>query len=428
MRILVVGNGGREHALTWKLKQSPHCKEIFCATGNGGMASLGSCVPIQPENTLELANFAKDMGVGLTVVGPELPLSLGIVDVFKKMGLRVFGPKAEAAKLESSKIFAKLFMERYNIPTAPFKVCGSFQEAEAVLKRAELGYPVVLKADGLAAGKGVLICKDKKEAIEGARQLMLEKNFGPAGDRIIIEKCLSGPEVSFMVICDGKRFLPLFPSCDYKRAFDNDEGPNTGGMGAYSPSVMVDRELYLKILDTIVEPTIQGMSEDGRPFSGLLYCGLMLTEDGPSVLEYNCRFGDPETQVILPLLKNDLLEIMHSVADGSLCNVESCAPDGHAVTVVMAADGYPGSYSKGMEISGIQEAEAIDGVTVFHAGTRLEEGRLLTSGGRVLNVTATAPQLEQAIFHAYKAVDRIKFDGARVRTDIAHKAIVGNGK
>lgn len=423
MRVLVIGSGGREHALAWKLSKSPHVRELYCAPGNGGIAGVATCVPIKPENTMELAKFASEVGVDLTVVGPELPLSLGIAEIFRKMGLRVFGPSADSAQLETSKIFAKQFMTRHHVPTAAYRICASYSEAEEAIDGAGFGWPLVIKADGLAAGKGVVIARDREEAIAAAKAMMQDRAFGPAGDRILIEQCLSGPEVSFMVVCDGERFLPLFPACDYKRAFDDDQGPNTGGMGAYSPSAMVDHITYLRILTDVVGPSVSGMIEDGRPFIGLLYCGLMLTKEGPKVLEYNVRFGDPETQVVLPLLENDLFEILFAAADGRMRNIAPLRRAGWSVTVVLASGGYPGSYETGKPIGGLEEAGQVEGVTVFHAGTKEENGTILTAGGRVLNVTAVADTLEQAIFRAYQGVERIRFDGARYRTDIAHNAV-----
>jgi len=423
MKVLVVGGGGREHSLVWKLSQSPQVSEVFCAPGNGGIASLATCVPIAPENTVELARFAEEIGIELTVVGPEIPLSLGIADVFRRQNLPIFGPGADAAQLESSKVFAKLFLERHGIPTALFRVCTSHNEAVASIKSSEFGFPVVLKADGLAAGKGVLIAKDKKAALEAARTLMVDRKFGPAGERVVVEKFLSGTEVSFMVISDGERFLPLVPSCDYKKAFDGDEGPNTGGMGAYAPSVSVDVALYRQILLSVVSPTIEAMADEGRPYRGVLYCGLILTDEGPQVLEFNCRFGDPESQVVLPLMQVDLFEILLAAARGGMRGISGMPPEGSAVTVVVAAEGYPESYEKGMEIKGLDEAGEVEGVTVFHAGTRLEGERLLTSGGRVLNVTAVADRLPRAIYHAYQAAELVRFDGARYRGDIAHNAV-----
>ena len=426
MRVLVVGSGGREHALVKTLGGSPRVREVFCAPGNGGISMDATCVPISPESTVELARFAGELSIDLTVVGPEMPLSIGIADVFRKSGLRIFGPGTEAAQLESSKVFAKRFMERNSIPTAPSRICNSFEDASMAIKSREFGFPVVLKADGLAAGKGVLICMDRKEALDGARALMVEQRFGPAGERIIVEKFIAGVEVSFMVLSDGERFLPLIPSCDYKKAFDGDEGPNTGGMGAYAPSTMVDITTHRRILTEIVGPTIGAMMEEGRPYTGVLYCGLILTDEGPQILEYNCRFGDPETQVVLPLLRSDLFEILFAAAEDNMVGIKLQAPDKHAVTVVVAVDGYPGSYPKGMEITGIDRAEELQGVTVFHAGTKMEDGRIITSGGRVLNVTAVAPELPKAIYRVYKAVERIDFDGARYRSDIAHNAMTAN--
>ncbi len=423
MRVLVVGGGGREHALVKVLGASPRVREVFCTPGNGGISRDATCVPISPESTIELARFAEELSIDLTVVGPEMPLSIGIADVFRKRGLRIFGPGTEAAQLESSKVFAKRFMERNNIPTAPSRICNSFEDASKTIKSREFGFPVVLKADGLAAGKGVLICKNRKAALDGAKALMVEQRFGPAGERIIVEKFLTGIEVSFMVLSDGERFLPLIPSCDYKKALDGDEGPNTGGMGAYAPSTMVDITTHRRILTEIVGPTVGAMMEEGRPYAGVLYCGLILTDEGPKILEYNCRFGDPETQVVLPLLRSDLFEILFAAAEDHMVGIKLLAPDKHAVTVVVAVEGYPESYPKGMEITGIDGAEEIKGVTVFHAGTKMDDGRIVTSGGRVLNVTAVAAELPKAIYRAYQAAELIKFEGARYRTDIGHNAM-----
>lgn len=421
MKVLVVGSGGREHALVWKLKSSPHVSEIFCAPGNGGIAADATCVPITSDKIVELARFAGDLSIDLTVVGPELPLSLGISDVFHRSGLRVFGPSGDAAQIECSKVFAKQFMQRHNIPTAPFRICNSFDEARRCIKSKEFGYPLVLKADGLAAGKGVIIAGNEEEALQAAQSLMVDKRFGPAGEQIVIEQFLEGREVSFMVICDGERFLPLLPSRDYKRAFDNDEGPNTGGMGAFSSPADLNKKMHIRILIDIVGPVVEAMIEEGRWYRGLLYCGLILTTDGPVVLEFNCRFGDPETQVVLPLIENDLFEILCAAADGEMQRVSPLIPVGSGLTVVIAAEGYPGSYQTGMRIDGLTEASEVEGVTVFHAGTELKDGEIVTAGGRVLNVTAVAPHLPQAIFHAYQAVEMIKFEGARYRKDVAHQ-------
>jgi phosphoribosylamine--glycine ligase len=425
MKVLVIGSGGREHALVWKLQQSQHVSEIFCTGSNGGIARSASCVAIDPESIDELADFADNIGIDLTVVGPEVPLSMGIVDVFRSRGLCIFGPDKLAARLEASKIFSKEFMRRHDIPTAAFDTCSTMEEAEAALKSDKFGYPVVLKADGLAAGKGVIIAQNEAEALAAASEMLEDHRFGKAGDRILIEKCLVGEEVSFMVISDGKKFLPLVPARDHKRAFDNDEGPNTGGMGVFAPAGDLDPATFRTILTKIVSPTINGMQAEETPFQGVLYCGLMLTEDGPQVLEYNARFGDPETQVVLPLLQADLYEILKLAADGQLTIDTPLELAGAAVTVVMAAEGYPGSYEKGMKIEGLETVAAQEDIIVFHAGTAQDGADVVTTGGRVLSVTAIGETLEQATARAYEGVEMIKFDGAFYRTDIAKKSIKG---
>jgi phosphoribosylamine--glycine ligase len=423
MRVLVIGYGGREHALVWKLRHSPSVKEIFCAPGNPGIGQLADCVPIDHSNIVELADFAMNVSVDLTVVGPELPLDLGIVDEFNKRNLTVFGPTQAAAELESSKVFAKEFMRDHKIPTGRFFVANGFDEAWAVIDKEEYGYPVVLKADGLAGGKGVVICYEKQQASDALEMMMKERKFGNAGDRIVIEEFLEGEELSFQVLSDGKRVLPLATSQDHKRLFDGDEGPNTGGMGAYSPAMFVTKDVHQRVMNEIILPTISGMSEEGRPYRGLLYAGIMLTEDGPRVLEFNVRFGDPETQALLPRIDCDLGEVLFSAAQGRLDEAHVEWKKEASVCVVICAPGYPGEVKTGQEIQGIQEASEIDNVHIFHAGTVLENDRLLTSGGRVLGVTATAPTLSAAQEKAYSAASLIRFPGVHYRKDIAGRAL-----
>jgi phosphoribosylamine---glycine ligase len=423
MRVLVVGNGGREHALVWKLQQSPSVKEIFCAPGNPGIRELADCVTIESYNTVELADFAQGLSMDLTVVGPELPLNLGIVDEFQKRGLSIFGPTAGAAQLESSKVFAKEFMHKHNIPTGRFQIANGAEDAERLIRSGEFKFPVVLKADGLAGGKGVIICKNKKEADEAIDYMMRERKFGNAGDRIVIEEFLKGQEVSFQVISDGRRVLPLATSQDHKRLLDADDGPNTGGMGAYSPAIFITKELHLQIMDEIILPAISGMAESGRSYLGVLYAGLMLTEDGPKVLEFNCRFGDPETQSMMPRMDCDLAEVIFAAAQGRLDDARVEWKKEATICVVITSDGYPGSFETGKEIKGIKDAQKLENVVVFQAGTQEIDGRLETAGGRVLGVTASHPNLSSAYELAYEAVSRIHFDGMCYRKDIGRKAL-----
>lgn len=423
MRVLVIGYGGREHALVWKLKQSPSIKEIFCAPGNPGIAEMADCVPIDASNIVELADFAMSVNVNLTVVGPELSLDLGIVDEFNKRNLSIFGPSKAAAEIESSKVFAKEFMRQHNIPTARFHVATTLDEGHMVLKKGEFKYPLVIKADGLAAGKGVVICHDQAEADKVLALVMQDRKFGKSGDRIVIEEFLEGQEISFQVISDGKRVLPLATSQDHKTLLDGDQGPNTGGMGAYSPAVYVNKESHQKIMNEIILPTISGMSDQGRMFRGVLYAGLMLTKDGPKVLEYNVRFGDPETQSLLPRMECDFGETLMAAARGRLEDAKVEWKKEACVCVVLAGKGYPGEVESGKEITGIADATAMDGVVVFHAGTSMKDGKLVTSGGRVLSVTATDHHLSAACDHAYQAASKIHFDGMQYRKDISRKAL-----
>lgn len=418
MRVLIVGGGGREHALAWKLAQSPQVTELFAAPGNAGIAALASCVPIDASSTVELADFAASVHVDLTVVGPELPLSLGIVDEFGKRGLRIFGPTQAAAELEASKVFAKRFMTDHGIPTAAYWVVASRAEAQEVLDRGEAGWPVVLKADGLCAGKGVIIAKDAGEAERALSTFFDEKAFGSAAARVVIETFMPGTEVSFHVLSDGTHVFPLASAQDYKRIGDGDTGPNTGGMGTVSPSPRLTKDLQARIFNEIVRPTIKGMEDAGRTYRGVLYVGVMLTAEGPRVLEYNCRLGDPETQVILARLDGDLLDILQATVDGKLHEVHPKWAHHAATCVVMASRGYPERPETGQAIDGLAEAGALSDVVVFHAGTRKANGAVVTAGGRVLGVTATHPTLSGARERAYEATGRIRFDGAQYRKDI----------
>lgn len=424
MRVLVVGSGGREHALVWKLAQSPEVKEVFCAPGNPGIAQLATCLPIGVTDIVELADFAEKMKVDLTVVGPELPLTLGLVDELAKRRLLAFGPNKLAAELEGSKVFSKAFMRKYEIPTPEAEVCTTRSEAEKAMKA--LGLPCVFKADGLAAGKGVVIVRDEADRDKALKLFFGERVFGSAGDRVLVERYVTGDEVSFMVLCDGERAIPLATAKDYKRVFEGDRGPNTGGMGGHSPSVFVDAATAREILIDIVNPTLRGMTEEGRPFRGVLYVGLML-ENGmkPYVLEYNVRFGDPETQCILIRMEDDLLPYLLGSARGKFEEGAKPAWKKEAgAAIVLAAEGYPGSFERGKAIDGIEDATSEDGVFVFHAGTaRSPEGRLVTAGGRVLVVSARARGLSEALARAVGAADKIRFDGKYFRRDMGTKAL-----
>ena len=420
MKILVIGGGGREHTLVWKLNQSPKIKKIYCAPGNGGISQIAECIPISDVDIESLINFADENQIDLTVVGPEAPLVKGIVDAFQAKGLTIFGPSQKAAELEGSKIFAKYILDKYKVPTAKYKTFKNAQEAQTYIKNNDA--PLVVKADGLAAGKGAIVCHTTDEALEAINSIMVERIFGAAGDKVIIEECLIGEEVSILAISDGINFIPLSPAQDHKPIFDNDKGPNTGGMGAYAPAVNVNNETFQNICDNIIAPTIKGMALEGRPYKGVLYAGLIMTKDGPKVIEFNCRFGDPETQVILPLLKSDLADVLYKCANGNLKINQIETYDKFAVSVVMASGGYPGQYEKGKKIIGLENIED-DNIVVFHAGTKLDENNLITNGGRVLAVTAMADSVKEAIQGAYKSIGKIAFDGAYYRKDIAHKAL-----
>lgn len=416
MKVLVIGNGGREHALCWKLRQSPLLTELYCAPGNPGIAALADCVPHGVEEIHQLAGFAQEIGIDLTVVGPELPLTLGLADEFESRGLRVFGPRKAAAELEGSKVFAKEFMARNGIPTAPFVVTRDRTEAARAAARFDL--PVVLKADGLAAGKGVVVATTRDEVEEALEIFFGERRFGVASDRVVVEQYLVGEEVSFMALADGERLLPFATARDYKRLLDDDRGPNTGGMGAHSPSGLLPSAQAREVLEKILKPTISGLAAENRPFRGVLYAGLMLTDDGPKVLEFNVRFGDPEAQALLLRLEDDLLPLLAAGAAGSFPVHRLHFRKEAAAVVVLASNGYPERPVRGETIRGIEEAAALPGAHVFHAGTARRDGELVAIGGRVLNVGATAPDLASALRTAYAAAARIQWPSKVLRHDI----------
>ena len=421
MRILVVGQGGREHAICWKLKQSPQVSEIYAAPGNAGIAGIADCVPIGVADIIELADFAEKLRIDLTVVGPELPLTLGIVDEFQKRGLCIFGPTRLAAELEGSKVFSKEFMRKYGIPTADAEICGTMDQAIAAVNR--LGFPVVLKVDGLAAGKGVLIARSMSEAEPFLAEVFESRRFGNAADRLLVEEFLEGEEVSFMVLTDGRRIAPIVPAKDYKKAHDGDEGPNSGGMGSHSPAVVLPAEAANEIMQKIVIPTVQGMESEGRTYSGCLYVGLILTDDGPRVLEYNCRFGDPETQAQMMRFDDDLAAVLSAVARGSLGETKLNWRKEAAACVVVATAGYPESAERGLEVT-IDVPEVDDeSIVLFHAGTRLDDGRTVTAAGRVINACARGGSLTEALRKAYEGAARVHFDGAWYRTDIGRRVL-----
>jgi phosphoribosylamine--glycine ligase len=422
VRILVVGSGGREHALVWKIAQSKLCDKLFCAPGNGGIAKIAECIDIKADDVDGLLKFARKEKIDLTVVGPEQALALGIVDEFTKAGLKIFGPNRRAANLEASKVFSKTLMAKYKVPTAKFKV---FDQADAAKKYIEInGAPCVVKADGLAAGKGVVVAKTIDEAKNAVTSMMQDKVFGAAGKKIIIEDCLAGQEASILVITDSKEVIALASAQDHKRVFDNDQGPNTGGMGAYSPAPVVTPGLLQEIMDKIIYRTIDGLAKEGIDFRGVLYAGVMLTKDGPQALEFNVRFGDPETQAILPRLKSDLVEVMLAASSGQLSKVRTLEWDSRScVCVVCAAGGYPGNYFGGAEIGGLDIAATMPGIVVFHAGTKKSGDKIVTSGGRVLGVTGLGATIKEAISYTYSAVEKIKFEGMHYRNDIGYRAL-----
>ncbi len=422
MKILVVGGGGREHTIVWKLKQSPKVEKIFCAPGNGGIAQIAKCIPINVMEFDKLADFAKENDIGLTVVGPEDPLCTGIVDEFESIGLRVFGPNKKAARLEGSKIFAKEIMAKYNIPTAEYREFDNSPEAIEYVHN--VGVPIVVKAFGNAMGKGVSVCHTVQDAEAFVRKCLDEKAFGDAGSRIIIEECLVGEEASLLAFTDGRTVLPMDSAQDHKPIFDGDKGPNTGGMGAYSPAPVVTEYMYEKIYEEILKPVVLGLSSEGIIYKGIVYAGVMITGGEPKVLEFNTRFGDPETQALLPRLETDLVEIIEAVIDERLDSIELKWTSKSAVCIVIASGGYPGSYEKGKVISGLEKVAALPGTVVFHAGTKARNGTITTSGGRVLGVTSLADTLEETINCAYKAVESISFENAHYRKDIGAKALI----
>ncbi len=421
MNVLVIGSGGREHALCWKIAQSPKVEKVYCAPGNAGISKVAECVNISADDISGLKNFVIKEQIGLTVVGPELPLTLGIVDSFEKDGLRIFGPGKDAARLEGSKSFSKKLMMKYNIPTAAYSVFSNLEEAKSYIENQ--GAPLVIKADGLAAGKGVLICLTIDDAYQAVDLMMKEKNFAEAGESVIIEELLDGEEASFLAFSDGNNVLPLASSQDHKPVYDGDKGPNTGGMGAYSPAPIVTDELNNWILENVMIPVVKGMEKEGCRYKGILYAGLMMTNDGPKVLEFNCRFGDPEAQPLLVRMKSDIIPILEAAIDGNLASEKIEWDNRTSICVVMSSEGYPGDYEKGREITGLEKLDGIEAVEVFHAGTTLSNGRLVTSGGRVLGITALGDGIENAIDSVYKALEYVSWEGAHYRHDIGAKAL-----
>jgi len=421
MKILVIGSGAREHALTWKLRESGLMEEIYCAPGNAGIAQEAECRPVDVSNPAQILELANELKADVTVVGPEAPLVAGVVDEFKRARRVIIGPTRAAARLEGSKIFSKLFMQRHSIPTAAFKVAESFDQAVKALS--EFGLPVVIKADGLAAGKGVVIARTREEAEKALDEFMRQRTLGSAGEKVILEEALRGEELSFIVLTDGRAILPLVPTQDHKAVFDDDQGPNTGGMGAYSEDAILDEPLRNEIIRTIVAPTLMGMAVEGTPYHGFLYCGLMLTSQGPQVLEYNVRMGDPEAQPIVMRLRSDLAELLLALSEDRLATLEPHWSPNPSVCVVLASRGYPGKPEVGKGITGIEAAETRGGVKVFHAGTKFQDLHLLSAGGRVLGVTATAEDLPRAIACAYSAVSKINFEGMHFRRDIGAKGL-----
>lgn len=424
MRILVVGGGGREHALAWKLAREQGVESVAVAPGNVGIGAVATLVAIKADDVAALAHYAERNRIDLTVVGPELPLDAGISDLFASRGLRLLGPSRAAAQLECSKVFAKEFMARHTVPTARYRVCESAADARAIIRSQELGLPVVVKADGLAAGKGVVVAEDRSAAEDAIRASMEERQFGNAGSRVVLEECMIGPEVSFFALCDGTRAMPLMWAQDHKRIFDDDRGPNTGGMGAFAPSPLIDEELKTRIMREVVDPVVAGMRADGHEYRGFLYAGLMLTASGPKVVEFNVRFGDPEAQVVIPMIEDDLAPHLAAAAEGRLLDAAPRFSASKHVGVVVASEGYPGSGPTGRPITGLEDAAGLDDVLIFHSGTKASDGgRPVTAGGRVLTVVGRGHTFEAAIDRAYAGVSKIHFDGMQYRRDIGLKAV-----
>ncbi len=421
MKVLVIGSGGREHALVWKLRQSPRVSKVYCAPGNGGIAEEAECLPADVKSVDSLVAVASQVKPDLTVVGPELPLTLGVVDEFSRRGWPIFGPSKAAARLESSKSFAKEFLQRHRIPTAHYAICNSMEEVRDALPHFHT--PIVVKADGLAAGKGVVIANSKEEAASVATEMLSGKMLGEAGRRVVFEECLKGDELSFLVLSDGERVAPLVAAQDHKRVDDGDTGPNTGGMGAYSTQAILDDKMRDWLVNHVARPVVAGMKAEGAEYKGVLYCGLMMTARGPMVLEFNCRFGDPETQPILMRLESDLLEALEASIEGRVSDGDFRWSQDASVCVVISSGGYPGTFEAGKKIVGLDEAGRVPGVKVFHAGTSNHDGAYYTAGGRVLGVTARAADLKTSVDRAYEAVGKIGFDGAHYRKDIAARAL-----
>lgn len=421
MKVLIIGGGGREHVLAWKIKKSRWVSKVFCAPGNGGISSIATCVPIKADDIQGLLKFSIDNQIDLTIVGPEAPLAEGIVDKFQEEGLKIFGPSKAAARLESSKAFSKMIMEKYNIPTAKCEVFTDPEKARRYIK--ETGGPMVIKVDGLAAGKGAFPCEDELESLK-AVDMIASGAFKDAGSKILIEEYLEGEEASILAFSDGKNVIPLESAQDHKRAFDNDKGPNTGGMGAYSPAPVVTEDLSSRVYDEILVPTIRAMESEKCPYKGILYAGLMITEEGPKVIEFNCRFGDPEAQAVIPRLVTDFIKPILACCDGTLDKVKLRWSKNKCVCVVMASGGYPGSYSKGHSIEGLEKLDKMENMIAFHAGTKKTgEGDIITSGGRVLGITSLGLTIKDTIKYTYKGVKKVKFQDAFYRKDIGKRAL-----
>jgi phosphoribosylamine--glycine ligase len=420
MKVLVIGGGGREHALVWKLHQSPEVDKIYCIPGNAGIAELAECISLSISDLQALADFAKEREIDLTVVGPENPLVAGIVDLFEARGLKIFGPRKEATQIEGSKIFAKKLMEKYNIPTAEAAIFSGYDKAVEYIKKSDP--PYVVKADGLAAGKGVAVAYDEETALKALRECFLDKKFGSAGENVIIEECLVGEEVSVFAFTDGNDLVPMVPAQDYKPVYDGNKGPNTGGMGSYSPVPVLSAEAHKEIFDRIMMPTVKALASEGKKYKGVLYGGFILTEQGPKVLEFNCRFGDPETQAILPRFEGDLVQVILAVVEERLAEVDFSWMPQACVSVVAASSGYPAEHETGFEILGLKEASEVAGVSIFHAGTAYNDNKVVTAGGRVLNVSALGNTFMEARDRVYDAIKKIYFEGMHYRTDIALRA------